>query len=231
MPNIQLQFRRGTAAEWTSANPTLASGEMGIETDTNRFKLGTGLVAWNSLAYGGIAGPTGFTGNTGPTGDTGPIGATSTITGPTGWTGNTGPTGGTSTVTGPTGFTGPTGNTGPTGPTSTVTGPTGATGPAGSGVGASLTVSEVTGTSLTLSSSNYNTFLYLTNSGFNALTLPATTATTLGGTFWALRNATTSSLSITLTNTLALTSPLVIPPLNTQTLVISGVTANTILLM
>lgn len=56
MPNIQFQFRRGTAAEWTSANPTLASGEMGIETDTNLFKLGNGSTSWTSLAYGGIQG-------------------------------------------------------------------------------------------------------------------------------------------------------------------------------
>jgi hypothetical protein len=58
MPNIQFQFRRGTAAEWTAANPTLASGEMGIETDTDRFKVGDGSTLWNSLAYGGIQGAT-----------------------------------------------------------------------------------------------------------------------------------------------------------------------------
>ena len=105
MPNIQLQFRRGTAAEWTSANPTLAAGEMGIETDTSRFKVGNGSTAWNSLAYGGLAGPTGPTGFTGPTGPTGMTGPTG-VTGPTGPTGNTGPTGQASTVTGPTGAAG-----------------------------------------------------------------------------------------------------------------------------
>jgi hypothetical protein len=127
MPNIQLQFRRGTAAEWTAANPTLAAGEMAIETDSDRFKLGNGSTAWNSLPYGGIQGPTGNTGPTGVTGPTGPTGWTGN-TGPTGNTGNTGPTGNTgaaSTVTGPTGWTGWTGNTGPTGADSTVTGPTG----------------------------------------------------------------------------------------------------------
>jgi hypothetical protein len=56
---IQIQFRRGTASEWTSANPTLAVGEMGIETDTDLFKIGDGTTAWTSLAYGGIAGPSG----------------------------------------------------------------------------------------------------------------------------------------------------------------------------
>jgi hypothetical protein len=106
------------------------------------------------------------------------------------------------------------------------------TGIAGPGGGASaITISEVTGTSQTLSSANYNTFFYLTNSGFNAVSLPATTATSAGGNYWALRNATASYLSITLTNTLSLTSPLVIPPANTQTLAISGATSNTILLL
>ncbi len=53
----QIQFRRGTAAQWSAANPILAQAEMGIETDTDQFKLGDGVTAWNSLSYGGIAGP------------------------------------------------------------------------------------------------------------------------------------------------------------------------------
>lgn len=67
------QFRRGTASAWTAANPVLSSGEMAIETDTAKFKIGDGATAWNSLAYGGIQGPQGtspvafttITGNTG----------------------------------------------------------------------------------------------------------------------------------------------------------------------
>jgi len=51
----QIQTRRGTAATWTSTNPTLAAGEIGFETDTGKFKIGTGSVAWNSLAYAGSA--------------------------------------------------------------------------------------------------------------------------------------------------------------------------------
>lgn len=73
---VQIQLRRGTASQWTSANPTLAIGEMGIETDTDQFKIGDGTTAWNSLGYGGIVGPTGPTGSTGATGDTGPTGPT-----------------------------------------------------------------------------------------------------------------------------------------------------------
>lgn len=47
----RIQIRRDTAANWTSANPTLASGEIGFETDTNKLKVGNGSSAWTSLAY------------------------------------------------------------------------------------------------------------------------------------------------------------------------------------
>jgi hypothetical protein len=61
MPFIQLQFRRDTATNWSINNPTLASGEMGIETDTSLFKIGIGTF-WNSTPYGGLRGITGPTG-------------------------------------------------------------------------------------------------------------------------------------------------------------------------
>lgn len=51
-----IQFRRGTAAAWTAANPTLADGELGLETDTRLYKIGDGSTAWTSLAYGTING-------------------------------------------------------------------------------------------------------------------------------------------------------------------------------
>ena len=151
MPYIQFQLRRGAAATWTSNNPILASGEMGIETDTNLFKVGDGVTAWNSLVYGGIKGPTGFTGFTGftgapstvtgPTGPTGLAGAPSTVTGPTGFTGLAGAP---STVTG---YTGPTGFsfTGPAGAASTVTGPTGPAGSGGGGGTSSVSIVGSTG--------------------------------------------------------------------------------------
>ena len=47
----QIQVRRGTASQWTGANPTLAAGEWGLETDTLKTKIGNGSTAWNSLAY------------------------------------------------------------------------------------------------------------------------------------------------------------------------------------
>ena len=47
----QIQLRRDAAADWASNNPTLAAGEFGWESDSNRFKIGTGSAAWNSLDY------------------------------------------------------------------------------------------------------------------------------------------------------------------------------------
>jgi hypothetical protein len=47
----QFQFRRGTAAQWTSANPILAAGEFGYEADTGKGKIGNGATAWTSLPY------------------------------------------------------------------------------------------------------------------------------------------------------------------------------------
>jgi collagen type VII alpha len=134
MPNIQLQFRRDYAATWTAVNPTLASGEMGIELDVYPylFKIGNGTTPWNLLPYGGLIGPTGYTGSAGPTGQqgfTGVTGATGYI-GVDGATGATGPTG--LSATGATGLTGAAGATGDIGPTGFgATGATGATGEAG----------------------------------------------------------------------------------------------------
>jgi len=51
MPFLQFQVRRGTAAEWTSANPILSAGEMAVETDTNKFKIGNGTDDWVTLTY------------------------------------------------------------------------------------------------------------------------------------------------------------------------------------
>ena len=51
MSTVRIQVRRGTASEWTSANPTLAAGELGVETDTRKIKVGTGNTAWTSLSY------------------------------------------------------------------------------------------------------------------------------------------------------------------------------------
>ena len=64
----QIQVRRGTAAQWTSANPTLAAGEWGFETDTGKVKIGNGSTAWNSLGYTGAGDIEGVTAGTGLSG-------------------------------------------------------------------------------------------------------------------------------------------------------------------
>jgi hypothetical protein len=46
---IRIQLRRDTAANWTSANPTLRAGEVGIETDTLKFKIGNGTQTWTQI--------------------------------------------------------------------------------------------------------------------------------------------------------------------------------------
>ena len=81
---IQFQFRRGLAADWTYYNPLLANGEMGLEIDTQLFKIGDGSRRWINLPYGGFTGPSGSTGPTGEvgTGPTGPTGFTLPVQGP-----------------------------------------------------------------------------------------------------------------------------------------------------
>jgi len=76
----QIQLRRGTAAQWVSANPVLAAGEQGYETDTGKLKIGNGSTAWNSLSYaitGALGTVTSITAGTGLSGGT--ITSTGTI--------------------------------------------------------------------------------------------------------------------------------------------------------
>lgn len=48
---IKLQIRRGTAANWTSSDPTLLEGEIGYELDTGNWKVGDGTTSWQTLPY------------------------------------------------------------------------------------------------------------------------------------------------------------------------------------
>lgn len=48
---IRIKLRRDTLANWATANPILALGEQGLETDTGRMKMGDGVTAWNNLDY------------------------------------------------------------------------------------------------------------------------------------------------------------------------------------
>jgi len=51
MTLIRIQNRRGNSSAWTSADPTLEPGEIGVESDTGKFKIGDGSTAWTTLAY------------------------------------------------------------------------------------------------------------------------------------------------------------------------------------
>lgn len=58
MSNVILRPRRGTASQWTSANPVLAEGEIGIEVPSSgvgkglvKMKFGDGSTAWKNLPY------------------------------------------------------------------------------------------------------------------------------------------------------------------------------------
>lgn len=76
----RLLQRRGMASQWAVANPVLESGELGVESDTNKMKIGDGRTAWNSLVYVGglIPGEQGIAGPTGPAGPSGPLGGIGT---------------------------------------------------------------------------------------------------------------------------------------------------------
>jgi hypothetical protein len=118
--NRIIKFRGGTAAEWALANPVLSAREMGLETDTAKFKFGNGTAHWATLPYSNMAGPTGATGADGADGlsayeiavDNGFVGTESA------WLDS---------LVGPAGPTGPAGSDGLDG----ATGPAGATGPSG----------------------------------------------------------------------------------------------------
>lgn len=52
--NIRIQLRNDTAENWTNANPVLLKGEMGVETDTGKTKIGNGIDHWTTLKYSGV---------------------------------------------------------------------------------------------------------------------------------------------------------------------------------
>ena len=123
MKSFVFQFRRGTAAEWATVDPTLRAGEIGFVLDTQRFKIGNGATSWVGLPYfdnhdlilqmiqdaviEGVPGPQGPAGPMGPTGPQG-------VKGDTGNTGAQGPAG--------TSYTGPTITVATTAPSSPAVG-------------------------------------------------------------------------------------------------------------
>lgn len=48
---MPIRLRRGTEAQWASANPILKYNEVGVESDTGKTKTGDGVTAWSSIAY------------------------------------------------------------------------------------------------------------------------------------------------------------------------------------
>ena len=49
--NTRIQLKHGLAAKWTERNPVLLAGEIGIETDTLKMKVGDGTSNWSALGY------------------------------------------------------------------------------------------------------------------------------------------------------------------------------------
>lgn len=52
--NIRIQLRNDTAEKWNTENPILLKGEMGVETDTGKTKIGNGTDHWKTLKYSGV---------------------------------------------------------------------------------------------------------------------------------------------------------------------------------
>lgn len=49
--NVKIQIRNDVANTWKTTDPVLLKGEMGIETDTRKFKFGDGVSTWTELDY------------------------------------------------------------------------------------------------------------------------------------------------------------------------------------
>lgn len=51
---IRIQLRNDMAENWTAHNPVLLKGEMGVEIDTGKTKIGNGIDDWKTLKYSGV---------------------------------------------------------------------------------------------------------------------------------------------------------------------------------
>lgn len=211
MPTIQLQFRRGTATEWTSSNPRLAAGELGIETNTNLFKIGNGSSLWTDLSYGGLQGATGSTGAVSNL-QSGTVSVPSLAFASDLSAGVYLPSSGNI------GFT--TAGVQRMVIGSNVVIPT--------PMRARIITSELSGTTATVTfSSNDGFYYYITNTGFNGLTLTFPGNNVAPGSFNVFRNTTATNLSVTLTYSgggSGISSPLTINGSNSATIVWNGTT-------
>jgi len=69
---IHIQLRRDTELNWFNVNPILAQGELGIELETARIKIGDGVTFWRELEYSiGFSGISGYSGVSGYSGEEG----------------------------------------------------------------------------------------------------------------------------------------------------------------
>lgn len=109
---IRVQHRRKSASDWQNSEEILLDGELGVESDTGKVKVGDGTSRYADLNY--LTGPKGEQGDQGPRGNPGPQGPRGNTgpPGPKGATGERGPQG----QTGPRGERGPQGQTGDVGP-------------------------------------------------------------------------------------------------------------------
>jgi len=120
---VRVQHKRMSASDWASSSLVLLDGELGVESDTGRVKVGNGRDRFSALQY--LTGPKGDRGERGETGPRGADGVMrfealtseqrESLRGPQGSTGQTGPQGNTG-PRGPEGQRGPQGLPGPTGP-------------------------------------------------------------------------------------------------------------------
>jgi hypothetical protein len=84
-----------------------------------------------------------------------------------------------------------------------------------------LPLSNITATSLTVTTETYGTYYYITDTGFDSLTLPSTAPTDTGA-FWVIRNATSTYLSVTVYNNNNIISPISIPGGTSVTVAVTG---------
>lgn len=66
---VRVQHKRMSARDWASSNLVLLDGELGIESDTGKVKVGNGRDRFSALQY--LTGPKGDRGETGPAGPKG----------------------------------------------------------------------------------------------------------------------------------------------------------------
>jgi len=65
---VRIQLRNDLATNWTTKNPILAQGEIGIESDSRKLKIGDGTTTWNHLIYYQFGDALGYLQNGGYTG-------------------------------------------------------------------------------------------------------------------------------------------------------------------